>query len=263
MKLLINYANRPFKTSQKINSATGLRLAHFDKVISYSPKDIDRNFYRRNRKILSQRRGNGYWLWKPYFIRKSLDLLDEGDLLFYSDSDAVFLSSIQPFTQAMEEANQQLLPFSVWKNLPEKTWTKRDAYILLGCDEPKYADSPQMVGGFHLWRKSKFATDFADEWLRYAQDERAITDMPNRLGKPNYPEFREHRHDQSIFSLLVKKHGIKPYEEIAGSKSDFVWLGNVIFGYHPIEDVSLLDWVKAKSLLYRVKAKMKEILRPA
>ena len=254
MKLLINYANSLFKTSQKINSATGLRLARFDKVISYSPKDIDRNFYRRNRKILSQRRGNGYWLWKPYFVRKSLDLLDEGDLLFYCDSGAFFRSSIQPFTQAMEEAKQQLLPFSLRKNLLEKTWTKRDAYILLGCDEPKYADSPQMVGGLHLWRKSKFATDFADEWLRYAQDERAITDMPNRLGKPNCHEFLGHRHDQSIFSLLVKKHGIKSYEEITKNRSAFVKRGTVIFIHRVRNDASLLD---------RVEAKMKEILRRA
>ena len=254
MKLLINYANKPFKTSQKINSATGLHLAGFDKVMSYSPKDIDRNFYRRNRKILSRRRGNGYWLWKPYFIRKSLDLLDEGDFLFYSDSDAVFLSSIQPLVQAMEEANQQLLPFSLGRILPEKTWTKRDAHILLGCDEPKYADSPQMVGGIHLWRKSKFATDFADEWLRYAQDERAMTDMPNQMGKPNYPEFVHHRHDQSIFSLLVKKHGIKHYGEIAKSRPYFVNPGVVFFIHSIKEDVSLL---------YRVKAKMKEILRRA
>ena len=251
MKLLINYANSLVKTSQKINSATGLRVAGFDKVISYSPKDIDRNFYRRNRKILSQRRGNGYWLWKPYFIRKSLDLLDEGDLLFYCDSGLLFPSSIQPFTKAIEEANQQLLPFSLGENLLEKTWTKRDAYILLGCDEPKYADSPQMVGGLHLWRKSKFATDFADEWLRYAQNERAITDMPNQLGKPNHPEFVEHRHDQSIFSLLVKKHGIKSYEEIAGSKSDFVRRDTVIFKHGIRGDASLL---------YRVKAKIKENL---
>ena len=25
---------------------------------------------------------------------------------------------------------------------------------------------------------------------------------------PNYPGFNEHRHDQSIFSLLTKKHGL-------------------------------------------------------
>ena len=46
----------------------------------------------------------------------------------------------------------------------------------------------------------------ANEWLSYAQDERIITDIPNQGGTDNYPGFQEHRHDQSIWSLLCKKH---------------------------------------------------------
>ena len=46
---------------------------------------------------------------------------------------------------------------------------------------------------------------FVSEWLTYAQDARAITDDDNVLGSNNYPDFREHRHDQAIMSLLVKK----------------------------------------------------------
>jgi hypothetical protein len=40
------------------------------------------------------------------------------------------------------------------------------------------------------------------EWLAYASDPRLITDTDNTLGKQNLPRFREHRHDQSIRSLL-------------------------------------------------------------
>ena len=44
------------------------------------------------------------------------------------------------------------------------------------------------------------------EYLYYAQDKRIITDDPNELGYNNYEGFRDHRHDQSILSLLTKKY---------------------------------------------------------
>ena len=44
--------------------------------------------------------------------------------------------------------------------------------------------------------------------LYYAQDKRIITDDDNEMGVDNYEGFRDHRHDQSILSLLVKKYGL-------------------------------------------------------
>jgi hypothetical protein len=52
---------------------------------------------------------------------------------------------------------------------------------------------------------------FVIEWLTYAQDVRAITDDKNVLGIPNYPGFRENRHDQSILSLLAKIWNLTTY----------------------------------------------------
>jgi len=39
-----------------------------DEYYNYGPNDIDNEFKKKNIEILSQKRGNGYWLWKPYFI---------------------------------------------------------------------------------------------------------------------------------------------------------------------------------------------------
>jgi hypothetical protein len=40
-----------------------------------------------------------------------------------------------------------------------------------------------------------------------------IDDRPNILGKDNLPGFVEHRHDQSILTLVTKRHGILPLLE--------------------------------------------------
>jgi hypothetical protein len=33
------------------------------------------------------------------------------------------------------------------------------------------------------------------------------------MGKPNYKEFKDHRHDQSIFSVLTKKYNLLAYRD--------------------------------------------------
>jgi hypothetical protein len=133
MKLLINYANKTFRKSQKLNSKTGLEIGLFDKVISYAPKDINADFYQRNEKILKQRRGNGYWLWKPYVIQKSLNILHEGDFLFYCDSGAYFIKPKITMTKIISETGIDIISFELTHQ--KNIWTKRDAFILMGCDE--------------------------------------------------------------------------------------------------------------------------------
>lgn len=53
--------------------------------------------------------------------------------------------------------------------------------------------------------KTLHTIQLVSEWLKYATDARSITDQPNELGLPNYPEFCDHRHDQAVLSLLAKK----------------------------------------------------------
>lgn len=220
MIVLINYADDTFKKSQQLNTTTGKEIGLFDKIISYSPKDIEPSFLKRNKKILSQKRGNGYWLWKPYFIKKTLELLNDGDFLFYCDSGAYFIKPITPLIDISLDTGQDIIVFEL-KPRQEKIWTKRDAFKLMDCDSAKYTNSKQRLGGFSLWKKSAYTMNFVDEYLGYAQDERIITDALNQCGHPNYPEFEEHRHDQSILSLLSKKHDLVAYRDPSqwGNKS--------------------------------------------
>jgi len=212
VKVLINFADHNFRTSQKLNSQTGFEVGGFDRVISYSPKDIDLSFFRKNIKILLNERGAGYWLWKPYIICKALKDVKEDDYVFYDDSGSFFVHSIEPI---IDVANRYELDVIVFENRRlEKKWTKRDAFILMNSDEPQYTDSWQRQSGFTLWKKSHFSLEFAEQYLYYCQDERIVSDSPNTLGVPNYPEFVENRHDQSVLSLLAKKYNVPPFRFI-------------------------------------------------
>lgn len=211
MNILINYANEVFADKQQLNSKTGIEIGLFDKVISYSPRDIDKAFYLKNKHILKSSRGDGYWLWKPYFIKKSLDAVNTGDFVFYCDSGSHFIKPITPLIDISIVNKQDIIAFELAHI--EKIWTKRDAFYYMDCDESKYYNSQQILGSFSLWRKSALSMDFVNEWLNYAQDDKIITDLDNQCGLPNYPKFQDHRHDQSIFSLLIKKYNLEVYRD--------------------------------------------------
>lgn len=212
MIIAINYADKNFQRAQKLNSKTA-RQWGADKVIEYGPKDIDEAFFRRNREILTSPRGGGYYLWKPYFYRKAYDELGAGDYLVYIDSGAVYVNKIQYLIDCMEQEKMEIMVFSLQRELLEKQYTKRDAFVLMQCDTPQFTDTPQSIGGYVLFKKSDFVEQFLAEDLNYAQDERIIAEIANTQGLPNYPEFIAHRHDQSVWSLMVKKYGLKRFRD--------------------------------------------------
>ncbi len=196
---------------EQIYSARIQAVGGFDRVICYCRMNIDWRFLVRNRSLLAARAGAGYWLWKPYFTKLALGLLSDGDFLFYCDSGSYFVDRIDPLIEVAAQTGQQVIPFELVHL--ERCYTKRDAFILMGCDAARFTDTRQRLGGFILLQKSAFAEAFVDEFLDLAQDPRLISDMNNRLGSANYSEFVGHRHDQSIFSLLTKRHGLAAYRD--------------------------------------------------
>jgi len=209
--ILINYADRNFTQSQQLNTKTGIKVGKFKEVWSYSPKDISKSFYQANKELLNQKRGNGYWLWKPYFILKSLEKLDFGDYLFYCDSGAEFVDSVEPLLSLSTSKSQEIMTFELVH--PEYKYTKRDVFKILDCDNQSFIESKQRLASYILFRKSARVINFANEWLHYCTDERLITDSPNVFGLNNFEGFVDHRHDQSIFSLLAKKYQLEPFRD--------------------------------------------------
>ena len=202
----ISYGSEQYDKQLEYNGKSALEIAKVNEFYGYKPKDIDHDFREKNKYILEKGRGNGYWLWKPYFLYKTLkEKLDYGDYLIYSDAAVMYVDLAQKLVDFLKEKKLDMY----LHRLPhlERQYTKRDAFILLGVDQPFYAETGQFNAAFQIYRKTKFTEFFLAEYLYYAQDKRIITDDANELGVGNYDDFRDHRHDQSILSLLTKKYG--------------------------------------------------------
>jgi hypothetical protein len=237
--VLANYANRPYRLSQQLNARSGLEVGGVDVVRSFSPRQLDAGFRRRNAHILRARRGAGYFLWKPYVVERVLAALEPGDWLFYTDSGVVFVDSVRHLVDFANERELDVLCFET--PFLESQFTKRDAFVLLDCDEPRFADSRHRLAGFSLWRASDSALTLARSWLTHAQDPRAITDAANELGKPNYPGWVEHRWDQSIFSLLTKREGLPAFRD--PSQHGLRWLADYPESTYP----QIVDLTRART----------------
>ncbi len=66
----------------------------FDVIINYRREHIDSEFMHENAYILDQPRLNGYALWRPYFFKKTMEMMNENDILFYIDASAFIKSNL-------------------------------------------------------------------------------------------------------------------------------------------------------------------------
>ncbi len=207
---IISYANKGhYKNQRKL--ARSARKFGIDEIISYTEKDLKATiFYEQHKEILDQKRGGGYWLWKPYYILKTLKKMDKGGILIYSDSGVEITASLDPLIKIC--IKKGILPFSVGQYI-NKFWTKRDCFVLTDCDSEYYWNSRQYTASFILFKNSKQSRDFVSEWLNYCMNKNILTDIPNACGLSNLPEFKDHRHDQSILSLLAKKHNVEMFRD--------------------------------------------------
>ena len=204
--IAISYSNKIYQEQLKLNKKSALEVGKVDIHYCYGPDDIDSDFKQKNKDILSRKRGNGYWLWKPYFINKTLiERMNEGDYLIYTDACVLYLNSIKQLIEALKKKNLEMWMMKL--SSIEKEYTKRDAFILMGADSAFYTDTNQYGAPIQIYKKSKYTEKFVEELLYYSQDKRIITDDKNALGFQNYKEFKDNRHDQTILSLLIKRYG--------------------------------------------------------
>ena len=151
-KYVLNYADKNFKSQQRYSSFFAKFLGRADFVFSYEKSDIDINFYSKHKKILDQNKGGGWWLWKPYFIKKTLEKINYGDYLFYQDSGSVLINKLDYIIDSLNIKSNDILTFSL--PLIEKQWTNSYVLRTLKLDYDSVTETPQRIGGFLLIKKS-------------------------------------------------------------------------------------------------------------
>jgi hypothetical protein len=81
-----------------------------------------------------------------------------------------------------------------------------DCILKLEMLDDHYLNSYQRQGGTNMFYVCDKTRDLVNKWYEIACDYHIIDDSPSIV--PNMECFRDHRHDQAIFSLLTKKYNL-------------------------------------------------------
>lgn len=190
----------------------GLEFGIFNEIFAYTEEDlkIDSSFWNLHSNfILNNKRGYGYWIWKPYLIRKTLERLNNGDLLLYLDCGCeINCNGREKFNELIEKVNSKLIiGTETWSN--DCTFTKSDLSNFYKLDV-KTLKIKHMQAGVLLMKKTPKIMEAINEWYLLCNNYHFIDDSPSRI--KNYPGFVEHRHDQSCFNMVMKKHKLINYD---------------------------------------------------
>lgn len=193
--------------SRLCNQAKKINL--FNRITLFTDKCLqkDTEFWERHSNfVIKNKRGYGYWLWKPYIIKKTIESLNNGDILLYLDSGCEI---------NINKRNQIINYFNIIKTnhiitsftFKEKFWNKMDLILHLNANSDEFIETPQRQAGAILLYVCDETRRLVNEWYEIACNYNLIDDSLS-ISK-NFDGFEEHRHDQSIFSLLTKKYNIK------------------------------------------------------
>jgi hypothetical protein len=194
------------------------QFQYFDQIKGFTDHYLksDTVFWKKHGNFLENNpRGYGYWIWKSYLIQKTLSELNDDDILIYADAGCV--GNINGKPRLMEyvdmldnDPNQYgIITFRMSNYVDgkevtgcvEEYWTKKKIFEELECDD-SIRKSGQCMATIVIIKKTKHSVDIINKWVENMKYELINDSLQNED-----PWFKDNRHDQSIYSCIVKKHG--------------------------------------------------------
>ena len=198
----ITYGDELYKASKERIIKEAKHTGIFKTCIGYGLEDLDEDFKKTHTQLLSQQRGGGYWCWKPYIILKTMLSIQKDEWILYADAGCCLIYNRKPkvteIIKQMESNRKSILAYQMNHQL-EKKWTKTDLQLYLDTDD----NTGQLMATSFLVKNNKKMRDLFSLMIRIMQHHpELVDDSPSN--QANDETFSEHRHDQSLFSLLRK-----------------------------------------------------------
>ena len=181
----------------------------YDGIYLYNEDSLDKDFY-DHFKARFRQCGFGYYVWKPQIILQTLSKLEDGDLLQYTDIGCHLnkggLNRLMDYFNITNESETGLLSF-VMPWYTEKQWTKGDLFDYFSVRDCKEIFPGQICGGIIFMRKCQKSIELMKRFLKVFYDDFSLVD-DSASKSENFPEFKKHRHDQSVWSILAKINNV-------------------------------------------------------
>jgi hypothetical protein len=220
-KILITFAGATHRYPKlnnriKIVCEQGSSLNYFDQIIGYTDLDLkkDTEYWRKYGNFIenpNNHRGYGYYMWKSYIIKKAMDSINDNDILIFIDAGCTINTyakkRLEEYVQIVRDSKHGCISFQL--ALSQQKYTKKALFEYMGTSkEDQQLD--QYLSGIIILRKNENTKTIINEWDRISR----IPDMINdSRSSSEHPDYIDHRHDQSILSLLFHKYGSVPIND--------------------------------------------------
>jgi hypothetical protein len=208
-----------------IDSAKLFGIEHFH---LYTPDSLPVGKYVKEYMENTHNTGYGFYSWKPIIILDVMNKINDGDIILYHDAGRheykyEFRKDINILINTVIQNYKGIgVPGSLYEH---KHWCKRDCFINMKCNEPRYWNLKHLCATWSIWEKNDLALKFLEEWKYYCNDEKGTVTTHDSLhgALSDFSDFKEHRWDQAILTNLIEKYsndGIKSLSNNGGWEKD-------------------------------------------
>src|SRR5579863_3122776 len=143
MKRYITFSGRAYDDSTRLIVENAPRMGAEEVWVYDDAWLVEHEFYKLNHWLWehhgdqhNNKRGFGWFAWKPLVILDALDHSQPGDIILYTDGDT---HPIHDFSMLYDECHRigGAMLFRA-EGHGNGLWCKRDCYVVMGQDEPKY-----------------------------------------------------------------------------------------------------------------------------
>ena len=237
MSHFITFGNSRFSNSKKriIEEASSIDI--FTSVKSFGEDDVQELIKIVNNRI-NDARGFWWYMWKPYIIYKSLLNLKDGEVLVYCDAGMTIynnndtkkkMNDIISLVKNKSLCHTGIASFITTGNSQERMEymynTKNVCdFFNISHNNKDILNTQQIQAGVCFIHKNSTSVAIIKKWYDVAinnpelfvGDIRFIKDKKYKLH--HFDGFKDHRHDQSIWSIICKlnkisilSHSINPF----------------------------------------------------
>jgi hypothetical protein len=181
----------------------------FDHIAIYGPEDLDPDFVEKTEPYIKAPRGAGFWLWKSHFLTSTFDAMKEGDYCVYVDAGCTVnpyaKDTFKSYLEMLDNDDSGMIRFS-YEKTPEEMFTNEKVFEYFNKKEDKeFRNSDILMNGIIVFKKNENSQKYVDEYYRITLDAPEI--FSDKYNHEHCERYKDHRHDQSVSSCLVKING--------------------------------------------------------
>ena len=212
----ITYGNHRFKESKNRLLKEAQDFGAFNTITGYGPEFMSREFLEKFKTILSLPRGGGYWIWRPILLLQKLNEINDGEFLVYLDAGCKLnpygKKRFYEYIDMLQESDYGIISFQMSGKIGpgnlerENVWTNSEIFKYLNVPiNGEFGNSGQYLGGILVMKKNQHLLKIINLLIKALYDDPLM--FTDHYTQNQHPQFKENRHEQSLFSLLRKIHG--------------------------------------------------------